>query len=119
LMVLISASEPVWVAFWLPRKIWAGSWDSDIPSWPEGMKAYVLWPEGGEGMVLVLMFLGRARRAWRIMYWCGGHAFGASLLIDLSQENSYEKHVGWKLPLQPGIHKGSRIRPVIPMHNHI
>ena len=60
-----------------------GSWFSAIPSWPDGIRSNVDFPSLGVGRVPWLTLDGKARRAWRIMYWWGAQALGASLCIVL------------------------------------
>lgn len=78
--VLISAPGPEALA--LPAFVMgcSGSWFSERPSWPEGTRLKVFWPEEGVGRGDEVTLLGRAFNASRAMYWCGGQAFGASLL---------------------------------------
>jgi len=59
-----------------------GSWFSAIPSWPDGIRSNVDFPLFGTGRVPWLTLDGKARRAWRIMYWWGAQALGASLRIS-------------------------------------
>lgn len=83
LSMLMSAPGPVTVAFWdvcAKRIGWPGSWDSMKPSWPEGTRSYVDWPDPGVGRALVVRLDGSAFSASKIIYWWGGHAFGASLV---------------------------------------
>ena len=77
--MLMSAADPVVLAFALGDTAWRGRALSSTFSWPLGIRSKVDWPELGAGSAPEVTLEGSARRASRTMYWCGGHAFGASL----------------------------------------
>lgn len=80
-----SASGPVFVAFVLPKSCCPGIAPSETPSWPAGTRSNVDWFDARVGNEPEVTLAGSARSASSTMYWCGGHAFGASLAYHRGQ----------------------------------
>lgn len=74
----MSAPAPVFVAFFPAASVWPGKSPSASPSCPLGTSANALCPPGGAGTGSEVRLRGSAASACSAMYWCGGHAFGAS-----------------------------------------
>ena len=91
--LLISASAPVAEAFlYVVRIGWPGSCLSERPSWFNGIKLKVDWLFPGTGNFSPVIFCGRFRSAWRMIYWWGGQALGASLYTYIYIYISLETH---------------------------
>lgn len=128
---LTSAAVPVVEAFLTTEftiiKGWPGSWVSERPSCPTGIKLKVDWPAFGGGNFCFVIFGGRLRSAWRMIYWWGGQALGASLYtyiyisfkLETHEANFLEPREQNYEPLKPAINKCRGESAIIAIQHHI